>query len=270
MKILLAEAKTMNDSERDVSPEVLREHTPIGEKKADEIMAHVAGMTVPEIAERVRLSLPLATRLFQMAYEFPNKSMGYPAIEAFTGVVFKAFDYPSLSDSAKKRTGNDVRIISSLYGFLRPDDVIKPYRFDFTTKILPPSLKNDFNSNDISLAAFWKPDVTEAMIKELDETQDKLILNLLPGDAEKSIDMKRVGKVAEIWKVDFKELKEEGTLKTPHAGQLKTLRGELLRLIIKSGITHPEELFQIDDDRFMPSPDHSTPGLITIFSRGAE
>lgn len=292
MKILIAEAKTMRDKEWEIPEGVSALHTPRFERGASVIMELVAGMPVEEISLRVKISMSMASRLFRMAYEFPNKLMGYPAIEAFTGVVFKAFDYQSLSEECKSRTANDLRIISSLYGYLRPEDIIKPYRFDFTTKIAPdPTISADLNETqkvatnlatefisdckttippdgiiyDIPLFTFHKQNVTDALIEELQEACETVVLNLLPGDAEKCIDKSRVGRIADIWKIDFKELKENGELKTPNAGRLKTLRGELLRVIIRNSLSHPEELLQIEDDRFLPTPLPQDSKTITFY-----
>ena len=67
----------------------------------------------------------MARKLRQMIYDFPYKESGCVAIEAFTGVVFKAFEYSSLSAQEKQITNRCVGIVSSLYGWLRPDDIIK-------------------------------------------------------------------------------------------------------------------------------------------------
>ncbi len=248
MLILIAESKTMLGQEQPVSRECYEANTPAGEAFADETMSRISGMDVADIAAAIKISPAMAARVVRMAYEFPDKQIGLRAIDAFTGVVFKNFDFPSLSPAEKQRTAANVRIISSLYGWLRPEDIIKPYRFDFTTPLAP---------DDKTFAAWWKKDVTIQLVRHLKATGEKDILNLLPADAAKCIDWKLVKNFAKVWKVDFKE-QDGAAVRTPHAGKLKALRGHLLRQIITRDITSPGSLMTLDTDTLLPlgTPDY--------------
>ena len=248
MLTLIAESKTMLEQEQTVSRGCYEANTPAGEASADEIMAHVADMDVADIATAIKISPAMAAKVIRMAYEFPNKQNGLRAIDAFTGVVFRNFDYPSLSPEDKEHTAANVRIISSLYGWLRPEDIIKPYRFDFTTPLAP---------DDKTFATYWKKDVTIRLVRQLKDTGEKNILNLLPADAAKCIDWKLVKNFAKVWKADFKE--QDGTsVRTPHAGKLKALRGHLLRQIITQRIDNPAALMTFETDTLLPlgTPDY--------------
>lgn len=249
MITLIAEAKTMREPHTGIDQHELELHTPAGQKTADEIMGRVATLTVSEIAERAKISSKMAVKLHRMAYEFPNKSVGIKAIEAFSGVVFKGFDYDTLSQEQKGRADSEIAIISSLYGWLKPDDIILPYRLEYNSLLAP---------DNRSLAEYWKKDVTINLVRQVQQNGDTDILDLLPGDAAKSVDRKLVKRFAKIWKVDFKELQPGGEYRTPHSGRLKTLRGELLREIIVRGITRPEQLLTLTTDTFLPlgTPDY--------------
>ncbi|MBD5376178.1 MAG: YaaA family protein [Bacteroides sp.] len=251
MLILIAESKTMQEHENLVSRECYEANIPAGESDADEIMSRVAGMSAADIGASIKISPTMAAKVKRMAYEFPNKASGLRAIEAFTGVVFRNLDYKSLSETEKESAGTRVRIISSLYGWLRPDDMIKPYRFDFTTPLSPDCS---------SLSSFWRKDVTINLVKYLRTNGTTSILNLLPSDAAKCIDWKLVKRFAKVWKADFKEHNGEA-LRTPHAGKLKAMRGLLLREIIARGITDPAQLLTLATDDLLPLgtptyPDH--------------
>ena len=254
MLILIAESKTMLEQEQPVSRECFEANTPAGEASADAVMARVADMDIADIAAAIKISPAMAAKSKRMAYEFPNKQTGLRAIDAFTGVVFKNFDYPSLSPEEKERTAANVRIISSLYGWLRPEDIIKPYRFDFTTPLA---------TDDKTFAAYWKKDVTIQLVKYLKTTGEKNILNLLPADAAKCIDWKLVKNFAKVWKADFKE-QDGAAVRTPHAGRLKALRGLLLRDIITQAITTPQALIAHESDTFLPLPTPDRPDLIAF------
>ena len=137
MLILIAESKTMTPCGNAVSKADYAACRPMLESDADAIMETVRSLSADELVATVKISLPMVRKLQQMAYEFPNKAVGSRAIEAFTGVVFKAFDYASLDEEARRNTTGCVRLLSSLYGWLRPDDIVKAYRTDFTTPLAP-------------------------------------------------------------------------------------------------------------------------------------
>ncbi len=255
MLILIAESKTMTPCADAVSPDIVVAHTPAFDAEAAEIMESLRGASAEELAADAKLSLPLGRRLKEMIYEFPNKQSGGRAIESFTGVVFKAFDYSSLTPLEKARADERVRLISSLYGWLRPDDIIKPYRFDFTTRLAPEGK---------SFAAYWAPQVTAALLRRLEETGETDVLNLLPADATRCIDLRAIAPYARVWRADFKEILPGGKTRTPNAGRLKTLRGELLRQIITDDITTPEGLTGVSSPHFAAAGTPAPDGTITF------
>lgn len=242
MLVLIAESKTMAPCLDKVSPEVYAAHRPMMEDRAEAVMDSLRGTSESELAARVGISAALARRLREMVYEFPNKTLGAKAIEAFTGVVFKAFDYGSLNSAARGRTAATVRIVSSLYGWLRPDDIVKAYRLDFKTSVAPDGL---------TLAASMRDRLGEALVAELDSRGSRAVLDLMPGEALGGFARSTLRLQTEMWTAVFREMLPGGSYKTPDAGWLKTLRGKLLRLIVENGIDKPEELAGIGSDDFM-------------------
>lgn len=255
MVILIAESKTMLPSEEAVDQILYKSGSPIYGEIADKIMLGLRSLSTVELAEETKLSRSLAQKLQKNVYEFPYKNTGNRAIEAYTGVVFKALDYKSLTEEARCRCNRDVRIISSLYGWLRPDDFIKTYRLDFNTRLDAEPTAGK------SLSVFWRRDVTMALVKHIQEIAAKEILVLLPGDAANCVDWKLVKKFAKVWKADFREIREDGTYKTPAAGKLKTMRGKLLRQILEQDLREVKDLLYIESgDYFCEGtpvyPDH--------------
>lgn len=255
MLVLIAESKTMADCQSKVDNTEYEQHKPIFEEETDDIMRSLEDMTAERLSETVKISTPMARKLYNMIYDFPDKSHGSKAIEAFSGVVFKAFNYASLNNDDKKRASGRVRILSSLYGWLNPEDIIKAYRFDFTTPVAPGGK---------TFAMFWKEAVTKRLIEELTKTGCKDIINLLPNDAAKSIDWKQINSLAKVWKVDFKEIAEGGNMRTPNAGKLKTLRGKLLRQIITENITSPTLLPHLTGSDYVADDTQSSSDTITF------
>lgn len=259
MLILIAESKTMTACDGSVSEIKYESHRPEFEEYAGRIMDSLRGSSPDRLVEELGISAAYSRKLSRMIYEFPNKSLGAEAIEAFTGVVFKALDYKSLEDSELQRLSRDLRIISSLYGLLRPDDIVKPYRFDFTTHVAP---------GDTSLSAYWRPAVTESLLRLLKRQDCTDILDLLPADAARYIDWTRIRERAGIWKAYFRQIEENGAIRTPHAGKLKTLRGRFLRHIIRENISHPSGLDGLEGNDYVVSGVFPETGRIIIDTIG--
>ena len=252
MLVLIAESKTMAPCASLGSLQSMEFHSPVFDSLAGDIMKRLESMPVDELAAKVKISVPMARKLQRMIYDFPYKESGCAAIEAFTGVVFKAFEYSSLSVEDKDMTNRKVGIISSLYGWLRPDDIIKSYRFDFTNQLAP---------DNRTFAAFWTQKVTDCVISWIENERDYDVLNLLPGDASRCIDWNRVEKKASVWKADFQEIQAGGAIKTPASNRLKILRGKLLRQIITESIATPQQLMTVETELYAAEKS-SVPGQL--------
>lgn len=253
MLALIAESKTMGPCDGAVPEGEYALHAPLYGAEADAIMESLRGASVDELARDVKISAALARGLRSMIYDFPCKGRGSSAIDAFTGVVFKALDYKAFAADARERLDENTRVISSLYGWLRPGDFVKPYRFDFTTRLAP---------DGGTFASYWRGRVTDALLADLRRGGHAEVLDLLPGDASRCIDWRRVAAVAGVWKADFRELLPGGAERTPNAGRLKTLRGRLLRQIVQEGIDSVEGLHAVEGDGFVGVGPGEKPGTL--------
>lgn len=256
MRILIAESKTMAECTSPVSAEVLRQHTPRLDSIATLFMKDWGEWPVDKLAATLKISQSLAAGFKRMAYEFPNKATGCKALDAFTGVVFRAFRYSSLTQEEKERAGRHINIISSLYGWLRGDDIVKSYRLDFTTRIAPTGQ---------SMAGYWKRLITPMLLESMRMDGETEILDLMPSDAAKCLDRQWIRRAFNIVKVEFQSICDGGSLKTPHATMLKSLRGRLLRDIIQKDIRSVADLmcYESTDMAVDPASD-PVEGKITI------
>ena len=257
MLVLIAESKTMTPCDGIVSTDELATHSPEYIADAEGIMESLRGLSPDQLASAVKISVPMARKLQQMIYEFPNRLAGSKAIEAFTGVVFKSFGYSTLSPEERERTARGVRIISSLYGWLRPDDVVKAYRFDFTTHLAP---------EETTFAAYWRTKVTAALGAELSDGAHEDILNLLPGDAARCIDWSRLPQNVNVWRADFREVMPGGDMRAPNAGRLKTLRGRLLNQIIRNDIRTVDGLLSLEGPGYVSEDTPGNDGNILFYT----
>jgi len=118
-----------------------------------------------------------------------------PAVYAFSGDVYRGLDAYSLPKKKVEVLQENVRIISGLYGILRPLDLIQPYRLEMGTKF-PVGVKK-------SLYEFWKKKVTQSLNHELEK--DEVFVNLASNEYFKAIDLKALN--AKVITPVFKDFK---------------------------------------------------------------
>jgi len=124
-----------------------------------------------------------------------TKDNARPAVYAFNGDVYRGLDAYTIEEEKLNKLQDTVRIISGLYGILRPMDLMQPYRLEMGTKFSVGKNKN--------LYEFWKTKVTKALNEELED--DELFLNLASNEYFKAIDVKTL-KVPVIT-ANFKDFK---------------------------------------------------------------
>ncbi len=124
-----------------------------------------------------------------------TSSNARPAIYTFSGEVYRGLDAYTISEEKLDRLQDTVRIISGLYGVLKPLDLMQAYRLEMGTKFPVGKHKN--------LYEFWRKKVTQAFNEELED--DELFLNLASAEYFKAIDMKAL-KVPVIT-ANFKDFK---------------------------------------------------------------
>ncbi|GAA4959719.1 peroxide stress protein YaaA [Algibacter aquimarinus] len=115
------------------------------------------------------------------SWELPfTKHNARPAVYAFNGDVYRGLDAYTIPEDKIETLQKTVRILSGLYGVLKPSDLIQPYRLEMGTK-LPVGVKKN-------LYEFWKKDITKALNEELED--DELFLNLASNEYFKAVDTK--------------------------------------------------------------------------------
>jgi cytoplasmic iron level regulating protein YaaA (DUF328/UPF0246 family) len=154
----------------------------------------------------------------------------------FSGDVYKGLDAYTIDTNKLDKVQETVRIISGLYGLLKPLDLIQPYRLEMGTKFPIGNHKN--------LYEYWKKQITEALNKELQE--DELFVNLASQEYFKAIDTKAL-KVPVVH-VKFQELR---------AGKYKTIaifsklaRGLMTRYIIDSNAETIDDIKTFNQENY--------------------
>ena len=173
-----------------------------------------------------------------------TESNARQAVYAFSGDVYRGLDAYTIPTNKIEALQDTVRIISGLYGILKPLDVVMPYRLEMGTKLPVGKNKN--------LYEFWKKKVTQKLNEELED--DELFLNLASNEYFKTIDTKAL-KVPVIT-ASFKEFKN-GDYKMI-AIFLIFSRGLMTRYIIDTNATTIDDIKGFNYERYGFSKDLST------------
>lgn len=176
-----------------------------------------------------------------------------PAVYAFNGDVYTGLDGYTIPEDKLDLLQDRLRILSGLYGILRPLDLIQPYRLEMGTK-----LKVGRNNN---LYEFWKQQLTEQLNNELQE--DELFVNLASNEYFSVID-KKVLKVPVITP-QFKDWKGDKLKMISFFA--KKARGMMVRYIIDTGAETIEDLKGFNYDGYGYSEEYTTKPNELVFVR---
>ncbi len=160
-----------------------------------------------------------------------------PAIACFTGDVYRGLDADTLSDGGMNFAQANLRILSGMYGLLRPFDKIQPYRLEMGTRWdITPKTKN--------LYQFWGGKLAANLNSEMEEGE--VLINLASSEYFKAVDLKTL-KRRMITPV-FKELKHgEYKIVMTYA---KNARGRMTRYLLENQTSNPEDLKLFDWDNY--------------------
>ena len=193
-----------------------------------------------ELSELMNISSSLGELNYQRnnSWSLPfSQKNARQSIYAFSGDVYRGLDSYTVEEGKIDFMQNSVRIISGLYGLLKPLDLIQPYRLEMGTKMPVDDNKN--------LYEYWRQKITSQLNKEL--ANDEPVLNLASNEYFKAIDSKVVK--TDIYTANFKQLKN-GEYKTI-AIFSKKARGMMTRFIIDNNITDINDLKSFNYDGYM-------------------
>ncbi len=159
-----------------------------------------------------------------------TKKNAKPALFAFKGDVYGGIDVDNFSDDDLDYAQQHLRILSGLYGCLRPLDLIQPYRLEMKTKLSNPRGEN--------LYQFWGESITQALNKELRKQEHAVLVNLASNEYFKAVKPKLLE--GRLLNINFKETKDGKTRIV--AIFAKRARGMMTDYIIRNRIERPEDL----------------------------
>jgi len=224
-------------------------------KEAESLNNILREKSPQDLSELMSISPSLAELNYQRnnSWQLPfNSFNSRQAIYAFNGDVYRGIDAYSIAENKIDLLQDTVRIISGLYGLLKPLDLIQPYRLEMGTKMPIGSNKN--------LYEFWRKKLTESISQELKDGE--IFLNLASNEYIKAIDTKVLK--APMITANFKQLKD-GNYKTI-AIFSKQARGLMTRYIIDNNIDSINGIKEFSSDGYLYTESLSSSNEL-IFTR---
>lgn len=246
MKILLSPAKTIDLNS---IPELNMVTTASFLKESEQLVTKLKKFSVKKIAATMHISTDLAMlnkdRFDHWIAPIEQNDTVVPAAFAFNGEVYKGLDIHSFSGEELVRSQSMIRILSGMYGILKPLDLMYPYRLEMGTKWqITPKQKN--------LYQFWGSKLSKYLNAEMEK--DEVIVNLASSEYFKAIDRKTL-KTNVITPV-FKEFKNgEYKIVMMYA---KHARGAMARYIVQNNISNVDELKLYNVDGYSFDVNQST------------
>ena len=243
MLIVLSPAKSLDYK----TPSKVRNTTlPEFVTESAKLIAELKKLSPQELANLMGLSDQLAAlnvgRYRDWSKKFTEEN-SKPAIYAFNGDVYEGFDAQTLNAKALDFAQNHLRILSGLYGALRPLDLMQPYRLEMGTAFK--------NIRGKDLYAFWGERVTDSLKKLLEQEKKPVLLNLASEEYFKVLQAKSLG--CPVISPVFQDGKD-GKYKII-SFYAKRARGLMARYVVENRITDPEDLqgFNVDGYKYVAS-----------------
>lgn len=204
------------------------------------LLEQLQAMNKGQIKRLMGLSDALAELNHQRFAQFsdPAKGAGWPCALAFDGETYRGLGMGAMDEAGQAYTQKHVRILSGLYGLLRPLDAIEPYRLEMGTRFA--------GRHGRDLYAFWRETITGALAEELNGHDTQVLVNLASHEYFKAIDDKALGQ--RVITPIFKMRKGSQMRTVGFVG--KTLRGKMARFAALRRLEDPEALKDFAEDGY--------------------
>ena len=242
MLIVISPAKTLDF---ETAPNTQSCSQPRFLSQSQQLIDELKDLSTADIASLMKLSDKLAAlnmarfQIWQKPFNLDNAKQ---ALLAFRGDVYTGLDADTLDEAGLEFAQQHLRILSGLYGVLRPLDLMQPYRLEMGTKFA--------NKKGKDLYQFWGSQLRESIESEL---QDGVLINLASNEYFKALEAKKLK--ARIITPVFKDWKnDQYKIISFYA---KKARGLMSRYIIDHKINLPENIKDFDSDGYRFSPEMS-------------
>ena len=251
MIVLLSPAKTLDFSPADVAdvtqPRLL--------EQTAQLAATLRKKSPKKLQELMSISSQLAEQnaaRFQAFDEPDSLASAKPALLAFRGDVYRGLDVDTFEPGDLAYAQDHVRVLSGMYGLLRPTDLIQPYRLEMGTQLKVGRKKN--------LYEFWGDRITELLRADIESTGAQFVLNAASKEYMGSVDTAKLG--VPVIEADFRE-RRGGKLKfiTFNA---KVARGKLAQLVVRERIESLAGFVDLDVNGYAYDEARSTAQVVAF------
>jgi hypothetical protein len=204
---------------------------PVFTREAAVLIDELRKYSPPDLERLMKINGTLAEVNFERYSKWKSKhssSDSKQAVFAYAGAVYQGLDAATLDEKALLFAQDHLRIISGLYGVLRPLDLIHPYRLEMGIKLENPSGRD--------LYSYWKEKITEHLNAELEKQEVGTLVNLASSEYSSAIDRTRLK--ARVVTAVFKDY-SRGDYRIVMV-YAKRARGMMARFIAENAIDRPE------------------------------
>lgn len=252
MLMVISPAKTLDYT---TAPVTDRHTLPEHLEHSAELIAQLRELTPAQIAELMGLSDKLAglnaARFAQWSPEFDTEN-AKQALLAFKGDVYTGLDAESFDEADFDFAQRHLRMLSGLYGVLRPLDLMQPYRLEMGTRLA--------NARGKDLYAFWGERISQWLNRALAEQDDDVLLNLASNEYFGAVKRQALG--ARVIDTEFRDLKN-GQYKIV-SFYAKKARGLMARYVVKNRLRDPEALKGFDLAGYRYAAEQSSPDKLVF------
>jgi cytoplasmic iron level regulating protein YaaA (DUF328/UPF0246 family) len=230
---------------------------PAFQKDAHTLVKAARKLSYSDLQKRMSISEPLAklnVQRFKAFAENPSEDVVKPAALAFAGDTYQGLEAGTLDEDDMAFAQRRLRILSGLYGLLRPMDRIQPYRLEMGSRLVTRRAE--------TLYEYWGSKIAKALNAEGEAEGTKLLLNCASQEYFGSVDRKAL-------KLDVIEpvfLERKDGVEKIVSFYAKKARGAMARFVIESRVETTEELKEFSADGYVYQPEASE-GRRLVFVR---
>lgn len=240
MLIVLSPAKSMDGTP---VPATRAATAPVHQAEAAMLVEKLKTFSPGRLKKLMDISTELASLNHARYQEWASVPVKKVAVLLFNGEAYRGLDAKTLDTADLRFAQRHLRVLSGLYGVLRPLDTIAPHRLEMGTKLTMGRGKKD-------LYAFWGDRITEDLNATLRKNKEDVLVNLASVEYFKSVKTEKLA--GRIITPVFKEQTAKGLKMV--AVYAKHQRGAMCRWVIKHRLVEPEGLKQYDGDGYRFDP----------------
>jgi len=253
MKVILSPAKALSFEN---APTLKNWTIPVHIENSAYLVNKLKKLSQRKIGKLMSISDALVELNYERyhSWEIPfTEENAKPALYVFNGEAYRGLDSKSFKAKDIKSANERLRILSGLYGLLKPSDLIQAYRLEMGTSLkLTPKITN--------LYKYWGDKITDQLNAEM--ADDEILVNVASKEYFKSINLKKLK--AKVITCHFKEKRNDKYRAIMTFA--KNARGKMAGFIIKNKLNEAEELRAFDEDGYQFN-NHLSTEVDYIFTR---